>query len=469
MAPTRSTAARTSITWLLRKEYAPVSIPPHRPYANVHLQLNLLRTLIMWSLSSSEEISTKIRDSYKQTRHAEDENQPLSVQPWGRDADKRRYFLIEGQDDTFFRVYRENHRYTRNAQWYNMAGNIEEVRLLAEKLEKEDSSQAARTLSIRMMQAITRFEAGEEVCFRLLVHHWSKTITNPLRQKRRRREYRQARRAAFTRPEPGFSMYEGRTRGKRMRYTYDDDGEDEEEDDNSFSDATSTRRSARQSGRNTPADVGPQYTASGRQVKPRQGGEYGVSLLSRQAVTPDELGPDYNEDKEASDSEQPVRGGARTGRSSRNVANGGSSLKKRKRIGEDDEGEDSQDDMSDDAPPSGEEWDSQANDDADMPDADDDESDIPDEGGDDEGHRSLVVTLKTNGKSSAHGSSPVIEPKSVDDAGDHAAAGALKLEPAYPTPKSADNATADKSSVSAALGSQSEEVHQTDGVSGTSN
>lgn len=117
----------------------------------------------MWSLSSSEEISTKIRDSYKQTRHAEDENQPLSVQPWGRDAEKRRYFLIEGQDDTFFRVYRENHRYTRNAQWYNMAGNIEEVRALAEKLEKEDGSQAARTLSIRMMQAITRFEAGEEV------------------------------------------------------------------------------------------------------------------------------------------------------------------------------------------------------------------------------------------------------------------------------------------------------------------
>jgi hypothetical protein len=120
----------------------------------------------MWSLCSSEEISTKIRDSYKQTRHAEDENQPLSVQPWGRDADKRRYFLIEGQDDTFFRVYRENHRYTRNAQWYNMAGNIEEVRALAEKLEKEDGSQAARTLSIRMMQAIARFEAGEEVCFR---------------------------------------------------------------------------------------------------------------------------------------------------------------------------------------------------------------------------------------------------------------------------------------------------------------
>jgi hypothetical protein len=135
----------------------------YRSHANATSQLNLLRTLIMWSLSSSDEISTKIRDSYKQVRHAEDENQPLSVQPWGRDCDKRRYFLIEGQDDTYFRVYRENHRYTRNAQWYNMAGSIDEIRALAEKLEKEDGSQAARTLSARMTQAIARFEGGEEV------------------------------------------------------------------------------------------------------------------------------------------------------------------------------------------------------------------------------------------------------------------------------------------------------------------
>lgn len=134
----------------------------------------------MWSLSSSDEISNKIKDSYKQTRHAEDENQPLSVQPWGRDCDKRRYFLIEGQDDTFFRVYRENHRYTRNAQWYNMAGNIEEIRTLAEKLEKEDGSQAARTLSVRMTQAITRFEAGEEVCFGHIGERLAKIRTNML-------------------------------------------------------------------------------------------------------------------------------------------------------------------------------------------------------------------------------------------------------------------------------------------------
>lgn len=220
-------------------------------------------------------------------------------------------------------------------------------------------------------------------------------------------------------------MYEGRTRGKRMRYTYDD-AEDEDEDDNeNFSDATSARRSARQSGRSTPADIGPQYTASGRQVKPRQGGEYGASLLSRSAETPDELGPDYSESKDASDSDQPVRGGARAGRSTRGAVNGGSSLKKRKRINADDEDEGSLDDMSDDAP-SGEEWDSQANDDGDdvMPDANDDDSELLDD--EDSEPRRLVVTLKTNGSARENGSSPTVEVKSTEAS---AAAGALKTEP----------------------------------------
>lgn len=223
-------------------------------------------------------------------------------------------------------------------------------------------------------------------------------------------------------------MYEGRTRGKRMRYTYDD-AEDEDEDDNEdFSDATSARRSARQSGRSTPADIGPQYTASGRQVKPRQGGEYGASLLSRSAETPDGLGPDYSESKDASDSEQPVRGGARAGRATRGAVNGGSSLKKRKRINADDEDEGSLDDMSDEAP-SGEEWDSQANDDGDdaMPDADEDDSEIPDD--EDSEPRRLVVTLKTNGNARENGSSPIVGVKSTEAS---AAAGALKVEPTSP-------------------------------------
>jgi hypothetical protein len=91
-------------------------------------------------------------------------------------------------------------------------------------------------------------------------------------QKRRRRDYRLARKAAFTRPEPGFSLYEGRTRGKRMRYTFSDDEED--------SDNFSAKRSARNSGVSTPAEqTGPTVTASGRHVKSRLGGMYGETML----------------------------------------------------------------------------------------------------------------------------------------------------------------------------------------------
>lgn len=117
----------------------------------------------MWSLTSSEAIQGMLKDKYKQQRHNDDENQPLSVQPWGLDGDKRRYFLIQGQDDTGFRIYRESHRYTKNATWYSMAGDIEEAKQLAEKLEKVDATQAARRLAGRVANAIPTFEATEEV------------------------------------------------------------------------------------------------------------------------------------------------------------------------------------------------------------------------------------------------------------------------------------------------------------------
>lgn len=44
-----------------------------------------------------------------------------------------------------------------------MAGTIDEVKALAEKLEKVDGSQAARRLSVKMNNAVPMFEATEEV------------------------------------------------------------------------------------------------------------------------------------------------------------------------------------------------------------------------------------------------------------------------------------------------------------------
>lgn len=203
-------------------------------------RLTLLRTLILWTMASSDSVKSIINQAYKQNRHEDDLNQPRAVQPWGSDGDKRRYFLVEGQDDTAFRVYRESNPAGANRTWWSVAGSIEELRSLAEKLNTKDGGPKAKKLSNKMSQAIPRFEAGEE--------------------KRRRRDYRLLRKEQFKRPEPGFSMYEGRTRGKRVKYTYSDD------EDIFYSDSTN-RRSARNTGANTPAETGPLTTASGRQIR----------------------------------------------------------------------------------------------------------------------------------------------------------------------------------------------------------
>lgn len=117
-----------------------------------------------------------------------------------------------------------------------------------------------------------------------------------------------SRKAQFTRPDPGFSLYEGRTRGKKIKYTYS-----EEEDGGS--DALSTRRSNRQSGVSTPAEpTRPTVTASGRQVKSRYGGAYGETILSGQHDNGRALsvgGGDGTEDAERPQSIS-VRGGRAT-------------------------------------------------------------------------------------------------------------------------------------------------------------
>lgn len=198
-----------------------------------------MRTLIHWTLSSSDTVKSMINAQYK-NRHDDDLNIPLSVQTWGSDGDKRRYFLVEGNDDTAFRVYRESNPAGIQRTWWSVAGTIDELRVLSNKLETQDGGPKARALSKKILASIPRFEATEE--------------------KRKRREYRQIRKEQFKRPEPGLSLYEGRTRGKRMKYTYSDDEE-------FYTDSTN-RRSTRNTRNHTPAEPsGPVTTASGRQIR----------------------------------------------------------------------------------------------------------------------------------------------------------------------------------------------------------
>lgn len=103
-----------------------------------------------------------IKESYKGTRKEDDINQPLSVQPWGEDGRKRRYWLIEGQQDTSFRLYRESARKAAKNTWFTIAGTIDELKNIGEGLRAE-GSQAGRRLADRIVTAIPRLEASEEV------------------------------------------------------------------------------------------------------------------------------------------------------------------------------------------------------------------------------------------------------------------------------------------------------------------
>jgi hypothetical protein len=114
-------------------------------------------------MASSDAVKGLINQAYKQNRQEDDLNQPRSVQPWGSDGDKRRYFLVEGQDDTHFRIYRESNPAGINRTWISVASSIEELKVLAEKLEIKDGGPKAKKLAQKMQQVIPRFEAGEEV------------------------------------------------------------------------------------------------------------------------------------------------------------------------------------------------------------------------------------------------------------------------------------------------------------------
>ncbi|KAH8895049.1 hypothetical protein GQ53DRAFT_744483 [Thozetella sp. PMI_491] len=283
-------------------------------------RLTLLRTLVLWALSSSDAIKSLIAQQYK-NRQDDDLNIGLSVQPWGSDGDKRRYFLVEGNDDTAFRVYRESNPAGVQRTWWSVAGTIDELRVLAEKLETQDGGPKARTLAKKIHNSIPRFEATEE--------------------KRRRREYRQMRKEQFKRPEAGFSMYEGRTRGKRMKYTYSDD-------EDFFTDSTN-RRSTRNTRNHTPAELsGPVVTASGRQIRAPTRLNAETRSNGATSAAPSVAGDALNDDV---DMEDETSAGP-TGRPRRSAAvhhsTNGWAHKKRKSDEYESEDEDSEPDFGDD-------------------------------------------------------------------------------------------------------------------------
>ena len=102
-------------------------------------------------------VSATIKESYKQSRHEDDKNQPLSVQSWGTDSQKRRFWLVEGMDDSFFRLYRENNGSTSKTNtWFSVAGSIDEINAIADRLGEENTPHS-RALRDKIKAAVPRF------------------------------------------------------------------------------------------------------------------------------------------------------------------------------------------------------------------------------------------------------------------------------------------------------------------------
>ncbi|KAG9196187.1 hypothetical protein G6011_01308 [Alternaria panax] len=379
-------------------------------------RITLLHSLCLWSLNQNEQVKVMINNAYKSrtTKDKQDTNIPLSVQAWGRDGDKRRYYLVEGQNDTHFRIYRESDPKNKNVQWISVAGSIDELRALATKLEEVDGHKEAKALGERMLNAVPRFEASEN--------------------KRKRREYTRQRKDAFTRPEPGFSLYEGRTRGKRQRYTFD-------EEDDFDSDNTSVRRSGRQSGRDTPAaPSGPTVTASGRQVRSRATGLYGETLLSGQVM--DYASPATGDYVRSDVSEEPHSGHGRSTRAANRGTTNGRSLNRTV------DSEDEEDATS---------WDG-GDDDEEEPDQMDldDEEDAAEESSEEEEPHSLMVTLRyrkgaPDGAATHEQDAPTVNGVNHDFIAATGAPSAVTSTPKQPEPAPGPEASAPTSAPAATM------------------
>lgn len=95
-------------------------------------------------------------------------------------------------------------------------------------------------------------------------------------------------------------MYEGRTRGKKTKYTYSDD-------EDFLSDEGPSRRSGRNTSTTvTPAEPSrPRFTASGRQIRSRAGGLYGEALLTGQREDSEDEAEDQTRPQRARTSTHP--------------------------------------------------------------------------------------------------------------------------------------------------------------------
>ncbi|KAK9429671.1 hypothetical protein V1505DRAFT_400910 [Lipomyces doorenjongii] len=212
-------------------------------------RLEFLLALVHWSLISSEAVRKILLKGYSGNRLEDDRNCELAVPAIGMDSERRRYYLVEGLNDTRFRLFRETNPRKRLVNWTPVASTHDELQIYIDELRRSDTSRHAKALTEKLAAELPRLDAGE--------------------QKRKRQTYRIQRKqiqdeTAAVAAEFG-GMYRGRTRGKRVNYNAaDGDQELEEYLEDEAQGRRQGRSSTRRSSPATDTSAVVYTTASGR-------------------------------------------------------------------------------------------------------------------------------------------------------------------------------------------------------------
>ncbi|KAK9373240.1 uncharacterized protein V1513DRAFT_459947 [Lipomyces chichibuensis] len=234
-------------------------------------RLEFLLALVHWSLISSEAVRKILSNGYSGNRLEDDRNCELAVSAIGMDSERRRYYLVEGLNDTRFRLFRETNPRKRLVNWTPVASTHDELQRYIDELKGSDTSRHAKALTEKLAAELPRLEAGE--------------------QRRKRQTYRIQRKqiqdeTAAVAAEFG-GMYRGRTRGKRVNYNAADGDQELEEylEDEGQGQGQGRRQgriSTRRSSPGTDTSAAVYTTASGRASRRRAIGAF-------DGVDPDKL------------------------------------------------------------------------------------------------------------------------------------------------------------------------------------
>jgi hypothetical protein len=190
-------------------------------------RLGFLHMLVLWTLGS-ENIRNSVNPGEREF-------------PLGMDGSNYRYWLVQGQGATRFRIFRQTNPRLKRVEWVCVASSLPQVGELIHTTLADDHSLSAGQLRGVLVEVEQQLYETEEL----------REVEEKKEERRRRKQTILENRQA----EIATKSYEGRTRGKRINYALDNYADmQDSEGDNYYSPATddehkrddrATRRSAR--------------------------------------------------------------------------------------------------------------------------------------------------------------------------------------------------------------------------------